>query len=187
MVAVLRVLRQEHADLARLLDMVEAQLGGDGAPDFALLTGILDYFLTYPDQYHHPKEDLIYRSLCRHDARLGPVIDDLEAEHEELAIATREFSEALERARRKNHAPGTGVRRLARSFVETYRRHMDKEEQQFFPEALRTLTPEDWADIEAEITDPTDPVFQGQATPRPSTLKARATLEAKIRGQRGAA
>ncbi len=31
MVAVLRVLRQEHADLARLLDMVEAQLGGDGA------------------------------------------------------------------------------------------------------------------------------------------------------------
>ncbi len=73
MVAVLRVLRQEHADLARLLDMVEAQLGGDGAPDFELLTGILDYFLTYPDQYHHPKEDLIYRTLCRHDARLGPV------------------------------------------------------------------------------------------------------------------
>ncbi len=28
MVAVLRVLRQEHADLARRLDMVEAQLGG---------------------------------------------------------------------------------------------------------------------------------------------------------------
>ncbi len=40
MVAVLRVLRQEHADLARLLEVVEAQLGGDGAPDFALLTGI---------------------------------------------------------------------------------------------------------------------------------------------------
>ena len=80
MVAVLRVLRQEHADVARLLDMVEAQLGGDGAPDFALLTGILDYFLTYPDQYHHPKKDLIYRPLCRHDARRGPVIDDPEAE-----------------------------------------------------------------------------------------------------------
>ncbi len=89
MVAVLRVLRQEHADLARLLDMVEAQLGGDGAPDVALLTGILDYIWTYPDQYHHPKEDLIYRTLCRHDARLAPAIDDLEAEHGELAIATR--------------------------------------------------------------------------------------------------
>ncbi len=35
MVAVLRVLRQEHADLAHLLDMVEVQLGGDRAPDFA--------------------------------------------------------------------------------------------------------------------------------------------------------
>ncbi len=123
MVAVPRVLRQEHADLARLLDMVEAQLGGDGALDCELLIGILDYFLTYPDQYHHPKEDLIYRTRCRHDARLGPVIDDLEAEHDELAIATWEFSEALERARRDD--PGAAVRCLARSFVETYRRHMD--------------------------------------------------------------
>ncbi len=181
MVAVLGVLRQEHADLARLLDMVEAQLSGDGAPDFALLTGILDYFLTYPDQYHHPKEDLIYRTLCRHDARLGPVIDDLKAEHEELAIATREFSEALEPARRDGEAPGAGVRRLARSFVEAYRRHMDKEEHRFFPEALRTLTPEEWADIEAEITDPTDPLFHGKAPQRLSNLKAR------IRGHRGAA
>ncbi len=39
-----------------------------------------------------------------------------------------------------------------RSFVETYRHHMDKEEHQFFPAALRTLTAEEWADIEAEIT-----------------------------------
>ena len=46
MVAVLRVVRQEHADLARLLAMVEAQLGGDGAPDCELLIGIFDYFLT---------------------------------------------------------------------------------------------------------------------------------------------
>jgi hemerythrin-like domain-containing protein len=181
MVAVLGVLRQEHADLARLLDMVEVQLGGDGAPDFALLTGILDYFLTYPDQYHHPKEDLIYRTLCRHDARLGPVIDDLKAEHEELAIATRELSEKLERTCPNGDAPGIGVRRLARSFVETYRRHIDKEEHQFFPEALRTLTPEEWADIEAEITDPTDPLFRGKAPRRLSTLEAR------IRGHRGAA
>ena len=113
--------------------------------------------------------------------RLGPVIDDLEAEHEELAIATREFSEALERARRNGDAPGTGVRCLARSFVETYRRHIAKEEHQFFPEALRTLTPEEWAEIEAEITDPTDPLFHGMARPRLSTL------EAKIRGHRGIA
>ncbi len=181
MVAVLRVLRQEHADLVRLLDMVEVQLGGDRAPDFALLTGILDYFLTYPDQYHHPKEDLIYRSLCRHDARLGPVIDDLEAEHEELTIETREFSEALRRAHREGDAPDTGVQRLARSFVETYRRHMDKEENRFFPEALRTLTPEEWADIEAEVTDPTDPLFRSKAPLRLSTLEAR------VRGHRGAA
>ncbi len=58
---------------------------------------------------------------------------------------------------------------------------MDKEEYQFFPEALRTLTPEEWADIEAEITDPTDPLFHRKTPQRLSNLEAR------IRGHRGAA
>jgi hemerythrin-like domain-containing protein len=30
-------------------------------PDFGLLHEILEYCLAYPDQYHHPKEDL---NLC---------------------------------------------------------------------------------------------------------------------------
>lgn len=180
MVAVLQALRREHADLANLLELLERQLDGAGAPDTGLLRGILDYFLTYPDQYHHPKEDLIYRALCRHDPRLIPVIGDLEAEHEELAIATQELSAALDRARRDGATGGTGVRRLGRFFVEFYRRHMEKEETEFFREALRLLAPEEWADIEAEITDPTDPVFQGKAAPRLSELEAR------IRDYRGA-
>ena len=68
---------------------------------------------------------------------------------------------------------GPGVRRLGRAFVDSYRRHMEKEENEFFRAALRLLSPEECADIEAEITDPTDPVFQDKAALRPSELEAR--------------
>ena len=73
-----------------------------------------------------------------------------------------------------------GVRRLGRAFVDSYRRHMEKDENEFFRAALRLLSPEAWADIEAEVTDPTDPLFQDKAAPRLSEL------EAKIRDYRGA-
>ena len=32
-------------------------------PDYEVIQGIVDYFLTYPSQYPHPKEDLVFRRL----------------------------------------------------------------------------------------------------------------------------
>ena len=55
-------LRQEHANMTMLLDILEQQIArlrqGEVA-DFKTVKGILDYFLTYPDLVHHPKEDLL--------------------------------------------------------------------------------------------------------------------------------
>ncbi len=55
---------------------------------------------------------------------------------------------------------------MAHGFVDSYRRHMAKEETDFFPEALRALTPQEWAEIETRITNPTDPVFESRAAAR---------------------
>ena len=173
MAAILRALRREHANLVQLLELVDREFDGRETPDLVLLRGILDYFLTYPDQYHHPKEDLIYRALCRHDPALAPVIGDLEAEHEELAIATREVSDALDRACRDGAGSETGMRRLGRAFVDLYREHMIKEEREFFSEAERCFTTEEWIDLAAEISDPTDPVFLSETELVPVALPDR--------------
>lgn len=173
MSAMIEVLREEHADMARLLDLIDEQVRGPSAPDCELIHEILEYCLTYPDQYHHPKEDLIYRALCRRDRRVTPAIDDLEAEHEELAVRTREFAQVVERARADGAALPDGFDALARSFLDYYRSHMAKEEHLFFPDALKTLTPEEWADLEAQVTDPTDPLFREKAAERLRGLVGR--------------
>ena len=132
MVGMIDVLRQEHKDVARLLDLVEAQIDGTATLDLELLHEVLEYCLTYPDQYHHPKEDLIYRALCEHDRRVEPAIEDLEAEHEELAVLTREFAALVEKARAEGAHSPLGFKALGRSFLDFYRQHMTKEEQWFF-------------------------------------------------------
>jgi hemerythrin-like domain-containing protein len=180
MATMIDTLRQEHADIARLLDLVEQQVDGEDAPDYGLLHEIAEYCLTYPDQYHHPKEDLIYQALCRHDPRATPAIADLEAEHEELTVLTREFETVIERARAKaadgDPRASDGLKQMARAFLDYYRQHIDQEESLFFPDAERMLGPEEWAEIEAQVSDPTDPLHRETVSLRLRALLERAAV-----------
>lgn len=173
MPALLEILEQEHADMRRLLDFIKTQADTAEAPDFGLLHEILEYCLAYPDQYHHPKEELIYAALRRHDPESAGAVDDMVAEHRELATATRELAAVLKAARSDQEQPCRDLRVMLRSFVRCYRDHMRKEDQEFFPYAFCALSPEEWSDLAAEVTDPTDPLMRAKACERLDDLLAR--------------
>ena len=59
---------------------------------------------------------------------------------------------------------------LARKFIDINRRHLVVEEESFFPLALRVLGPEDWAEIDAQVTDREDPLFGGAVEERVHAL-----------------
>jgi len=83
--------------MGRLLDAVERQLerfDRGETPDYDILQGVLDYALTYPDLYHHPKEDLVYARLRLRDPAAADSLTDLQAEHHTLAEVTRRFCAA---------------------------------------------------------------------------------------------
>ena len=66
MAEVLDRLEQEHTNMAKPVDVLEHRLAvfaEAGTVDYDLILRIVDYFLDYPDQVHHPKEDLVYRKL----------------------------------------------------------------------------------------------------------------------------
>jgi hemerythrin-like domain-containing protein len=173
MPALLEILEQEHADMRRLLDLIKTQADTAEMPDFGLLHEILEYCLAYPEHYHHPKEDLIYGALRRHDPEGAGAVDDIVAEHRELTTATRELATALEVARSGQERACRDLRVMLRSFVRRYRDHMRKEDQEFFPYACCTLSPEEWSNLEAEITNPTDPLLRAKACERLDDLLAR--------------
>lgn len=173
MPALLEILEQEHSDMRRLLDLIKTEADTARTPDLDLLHEIVEYCLAYPDQYHHPKEDLIYAALRRHDPEGTGAIDDIVAEHRELAVATKEMATVLEVARAGREGTCRDLRVMLRSFVRTYRDHMRKEDQEFFPYASCTLSPEEWADLADEIVDPTDPLMRAKAGESLDELLAR--------------
>ena len=160
--------------MARLLNILESEAEKDGVDvDFGLMKGVLDYCLVYPDKYHHPKEDLVYDALQRRDGEIAATVDDLRAEHEELATATEEMALALTEVVDHGKQPGAWLEALCRSFLDQYRSHMRKEEEVFFPEALALLDAADWEEIEGKITNPTDPLFNTKAAQRMTVLRDR--------------
>lgn len=174
MVEILRRLRQEHAGMAGLLDVLEREIaifrrGED--PDYDIIEAVAEYCLTYPDRCHHPKEDLVYHALRACDAEAGAAVGDLLAEHQRLAAATRAFADAVARILQESRMPRDWFARLATDFIDDYRQHMELEESEFFPAALRSIGEAEWAELDARVTDRDDPLFGATAETRFQALR----------------
>lgn len=169
MVEVLRLLRREHVNLARLLKVLDRQielLGGGGQPDYDVISGVVDYCLEFPDQCHHPKEDLVLEKLRLRDPEAADSVGDLEGDHEKLAAQTRRFAAAIKQVLLEAELPRDWLHSIAQEFVNAYRGHIAMEEQLFFPAAERALEAEDWAEIDARVGNREDPLFGGRVAER---------------------
>jgi len=187
MAATIDLLRQDHRNLAKLLKALERQvlLFEDGEEaDLDIVKAVLDYCLTYPDLCHHPKEDVVLRRLTVRAPEAAVRVGDLQAEHETLSASTRRFATALHHLTHSAVRPQDWFGRAARSFLESYWQHMELEETVFFPLALRELNDEDWALVDAEVEQLSDPLFGGLAEERFKVLRNEILLwvEAEPRG-----
>ncbi len=158
----IRILSLEHERLAKLLDLMDRLYGQilDGhAPDFRLFHEIGGYLSGYPDQVHHPKEDLIYRKLRKRDARSKDGPGSLVHEHEELSKLTTYFIECVAQAEKDSNKWMENFQIALRKLIDYYRHHMEMEEAHFFPAALEKLTKSDWAEVTYAISEQVDPLF----------------------------
>lgn len=159
---VLNRLHKEHADLSRLLDLLDRQLGlftAGEAADYDMIGAMLQYCMEYPDAVHHPKEDLVYGILRGRDPVLAAEVGDLEEEHRSLAEMTLSLSALIELARAEEPVNREQVHNLTRDFIHRYRHHIAREELHVFPAARQVLSQDDWAEIDAKLGDKDDPLF----------------------------
>ncbi len=174
MVEAIRILRREHGNIAKLLDVLERQLEIFDAremPDYDIVRATVEYFLAFPEQCHHPKEDVVFRKLKARNPAAADAVGNLEAEHERLSGLTRHFAEAVDSLLGDAEMPREAFDHAVRDFIEQERDHMAMEEQKFFPVALETLSEEDWAEIDAQMVDREDPLFGAEVEQRFETLR----------------
>ena len=157
----IRALRNEHKTMEHLLDLLERQIAlfeQTERPDYDLIKEVVDYFLTYPDLCHHPKEDFILRKLQVRDPEAAELVLNLESEHEKCSERLSKFSRAVINILMEAEIPRQAFIDIAHQFIQGERAHMLAEENQFFPVALRCLSAEDWAEIDEKIDRFRDPL-----------------------------
>jgi len=162
-------LRQEHRNMSTLLRALEWQVDEferGHQPDFDVIGATLDYFLSFPDACHHPREELIFAKLHERDLAAAQQIGDLRIKHQELARRAREFASALRVVLAEAELPREAFAGWARGFIDLQRRHIDMEESTFFPAAEKTLTAQDWADLGAQAATEGDLLHEEQAGER---------------------
>lgn len=170
----MRSLREDHRNLAKLLDLLEREIGRfDRAEpvNYELMQAIVAYCLDYPDQVHHPREDRLLERLRMRDPGAAEKIGDLESEHRSLTALTRRFAATIADVLLDREIARGTVHRVAGEFLTAYREHMAKEDAFFFPVAEAALQGGDWAVLADAMADPDDPLFGVRAARRFQTLR----------------
>ena len=163
---ILRALGDEHKYQARLLNLLEKQVGllnQRQQPDYEVMHGVMRYMTQYPDRFHHPKEDLLFEKIVLRDPASKPKVDELLQAHQTIIARGAELMALIDRHR--DGARGTDpnlLRKTTHAYIGALRRHMDIEWLHLFPRAQQVLQSEDWSDVDRRMKPILDPVFGEQ-------------------------
>ncbi|HTS21550.1 MAG TPA: hemerythrin domain-containing protein [Casimicrobiaceae bacterium] len=174
----IRIIRDEHRTLAAVLHgmlyLVREVAERGTEPDFRVLDAMIYYIDTFPERFHHPKEDrYLFRILRQRCKEAAPLLDRLETEHR----AGNEKIRALEQALARYHAGGRTELSNFRAAVESYASfhwdHMNAEERELLPLAEKHFTAADWQEVDAAFEGHADPLFNAEAGDRYAALFSR--------------
>ena len=174
MVEIIVILRQEHRNIEKLLQVMERELtvfDRGERPDYEVFVAIVEFFKNYPDSCHHPKEDMIYEKFRTRDPGRAASVADLEAEHREGAVRLRRVARAIESVLNDQELLRESVDRIVRDFIDSERKHIALEEEVVFPAIVDTLQPGDWADIALTLADRYGPPSEADFEEQFSTLR----------------
>jgi hemerythrin-like domain-containing protein len=161
---IIQILLEEHRNIDRLLLVLEHELevfDRSEEPDYEILQAVIQYFQDYPENCHHPKEDLVFEKLKMRDPAAAERVGDAEAEHKIETERLRRLVEAVEEILAGREFLRQTFHDVVYDFIKHQRQHMDKEERLLFPAAVNGLRPDDWAEIDARLSDRKDPLFNG--------------------------
>ncbi|HEX2666821.1 MAG TPA: hemerythrin domain-containing protein [Gammaproteobacteria bacterium] len=158
----INALRQEHGNMRSVLVVVRDQLAileRGSVPDFVLLANAMHYMRRFPGLVHHPKEDFIFARLMARAPDMREAVEHARREHREIYEQEEWIIECALNAPK----PGTTARGrlldIGRAYLESQRKHSEREEHVLFPRAEQALTAADWEDVERQFGMVDDPLF----------------------------
>ncbi len=173
----IRTIKDEHLAIAAVLYSLRylvGQVRSGAEPNFPLLRAILDYIVSYPDRWHHPKEDkYLFAAVRRRTREADAVISQLEREHAQGAPMIAELTRKLMAYQAGDVAEGESFNELASRYAIFEWQHLRTEEEILLPIAERVLTPADWVEIDTAFRENDNPLFGIKPREEAETLYQR--------------
>jgi hemerythrin-like domain-containing protein len=158
----IEALKRDHANIAKLLDILESEILAievGKTPDQPLMRDIMRYMAEHSDRFHHPKEDLIFAQLLKREPSVRADVEELIQEHVFIRLAGQEFIGSLHSSGADSVDAREQLGIFGSHYIRALREHMAKEEKKLFPVAKAMLTAREWRMIDAAITTIDDPLF----------------------------
>ncbi len=171
-------LSREHRNIEKLLAVLERELeifDLGGRPDYEVIRAVISYFEVYPEEYHHPQEDLVFAKLRIRDPAAAAKIGNLALEHQRGAERLRRLAHAVDNVLADHEVLRQNVDAIVRDFIDRERHHITMEDRDFFPAALKALEPQDWTEIASNSRSghKGDPLFNDVAEKKFDVLRAQ--------------
>ena len=159
----LRIIRDEHTALAAMLGSLSMMVkrGPRDEPDkfFDVLRAMLFYIDEFPERLHHPKEnELLFPKVAKRAPQLVPMIEHLEQEHMQGESAVRELQHYLLAWELLGDSRREVFDVAAVQYVRLYLAHMQLEENEILPQAEKSLSVQDWEELDAAFASNRDPL-----------------------------
>jgi len=147
--SLMKALRAEHRHMASVMQLFAAQLNAIAAGELVdthVVYEIMHYMVTWPDRFHHPREDLIYARVAEVEPRRADDVDTLQRDHDHTARRGRALLHDIERWR-QGALDGAVVVGNGRAYIDHIHEHMNVEEKLVFPKIEAALTLQDWREL----------------------------------------
>ena len=159
----LQIIRDEHASLAAMLQSMRmlVERGPDDSRKnfFDVVRAMLFYIDEYPERLHHPKEsNLLFPKVVKASPKVLGAVDRLERDHMYSEKAARELQHQLLAWELLGSSRRAAFQEAFKKYVDFYLDHMHLEEEVILPEAEKTLSAADWAEIDAAFEKNADPL-----------------------------
>jgi len=159
----IKVLRAEHQHIASVMKLFTEQLRAIEAGELVdthVVYEIMDYMTTWPDRFHHPREDLIYGRAAELDPGAADNVDSLQRDHDYMEKAGHKVLRNIE-LWRSGELAGADLVESGTGYIEHMYQHMNSEEKLVFPQIQSLLGAEDWRELEQDdqLRPIADPVF----------------------------
>jgi len=159
----IQIIEDEHLAISAVLYALRyliKEIRSGMEPNFPLIKAIFDYIVSYPDRWHHPKEDqYLFAAIRRRTHEADELIERLTHEHKEGRKMIDALKQKLIEFQQDNEEARDHFFRAAERYAELEWTHLQTEEDLLIPIAERVLLEEDWQAITEAFRENDNPLF----------------------------